>query len=78
MKVRKLCEQQGIKSAMKQTSADARIATLEAKLGIPSQPEEGDVKKKGGEAPKKPKWGRNRRNPAMTCKALCAKHKEPS
>ena len=34
MQVCKLCEQQGIKPAMKQTSADARIAALEVKLGI--------------------------------------------
>ena len=32
MQVRKLCEQQGIKPVTKQTSADARIAALEAKL----------------------------------------------
>ena len=45
MQVRILHKQQGIKPAMKQTSADARIAALGAKLGISSQPEEGDVKK---------------------------------
>ena len=32
----KLCEQQGIKPATKQTSTDARIVALEAKLGITS------------------------------------------
>ena len=46
VKVCKLCEQQGIKLAMKQTSTDTRITALEAKLGITSQPEEGDVKKR--------------------------------
>ena len=44
MKVRKLCEQQGIKPAVKMTSADTRIAALEAKLGVSSQPKEGNVK----------------------------------
>ena len=33
IEVWKLCKQQGTKPMMKQTSADARIATLEAKLG---------------------------------------------
>ena len=73
----KICEQQGIKPAMKQTSTDARIAALEAKLGINSQLKEGNTKKKKGEAPKEPAWRRNRWNPVVTCKAYCAKHKEP-
>ena len=41
MQVHKLHEQQGIKHTAKQTSADARIAALEAKLRIASHPEEG-------------------------------------
>ena len=45
---------------MKQTSADARMAALEAKLGITSQSEEGDVKTKDGETPEEPKWMRYR------------------
>ena len=45
MQVRKLPKQQGIKATMMQTSADARIAALEAKLGIDSQSHEGDIKK---------------------------------
>ena len=65
----KLCEQQGIKLVMKQTSTDARIATLEAKLGINSQLEESDAKKKEGETPKEPAWERNRGNPAVTHQA---------
>ena len=40
MQVCKLYEQQGIKPAMKQTSTDARIATLEAQLGISSHSKE--------------------------------------
>ena len=32
MQAHKLCEQQGIKPTMKQTSPDARIAALEAKI----------------------------------------------
>ena len=77
-KVHKFHEQQGIKPIMKQTSTDARIVALEAKLGIASQPKEGDVKKKEGETSKEPKWGRSRGNPAVTCLALGAKHKGPS
>ena len=46
MQVKKLCEQQGIKPTMKQTSSKARIAATEAQPRISSQPEEGDVKKK--------------------------------
>ena len=51
MQIRKLHEQQGTKPSMKQPSADARIAVLEAKLRISSQPEEADIKKKEGETP---------------------------
>ena len=51
MQVCKLCEQ-GIKPAVKQTSTDARIATLEAKLRISFQPEEGDIKKRRERLPK--------------------------
>ena len=36
MKVRKLYEKQGIKLAAKETSAEVRIAALEAHLGITS------------------------------------------
>ena len=46
MQVRKLHEQQGIKPPMQKTGTDTRISALEAKLGIASQPKEGDVKKK--------------------------------
>ena len=42
---------------MKQTSTDARIAALEAKLGIHSQAEDVDVKKKEGETPEELAWG---------------------
>ena len=77
MQVRKLCEHQGIKPATKQTNADARIATFEAKLGIASQPKEGDVKKKEGETPKEPQWGKNWGNFAVTHQSLHAKSKEP-
>ena len=62
---------------MKQTSTDARINALETKLGITSQPKENDVKKKKGETPKEPKWGKNRGSP-VAHQALGAKHKEPS
>ena len=51
MQVRKLHEQYGIKLAMKHTSAGARVAALEAKLGVSSQSKEGDVKKTEGETP---------------------------
>ena len=44
IQVKKLHEQQGIN----QTSAEAKIASLEAQLEISSQPKEGDVKKKDG------------------------------
>ena len=63
---------------MKQTSTDTRMAALEAKLGIVSQPEVVGVKKKEEETPEEPKWGRIIGNPAVTCQALGAKHKEPS
>ena len=52
MQVRNLCEQQGIKPTTKQQSTDARVAALEAKLGISSQPKKGDIKKTKGETPK--------------------------
>ena len=65
--VPKLHEQQSIKPTMKMTSANARIAALEAKLGINSQPKEGDSKKKQGESLEEPALGINRRNPAVTC-----------
>ena len=77
MQVHKLHEQQGIKLAVKQTSADASIAALEAKLGINSQPKEGDVKKKKGEAPKEPACGRNGGNSVLIHQASGAKCKEP-
>ena len=76
MQVGKLHKHQGIKLAMKQTSIDARIAALDAKLGIASQSKEGDVKEKEGESPKEPQWGRNRGNPMLTCQALGAKCKQ--
>ena len=47
MQIRMLCEQQGMMHALKQTSAEAMIAALEARLRINSQPKEGDVKKGG-------------------------------
>ena len=76
MQVRKLQEQQGIKPAARQTSADATISALEAKLGIASQTKLGDVKEKVGETSKEPKWGRNRGNSSVTCQASGAKCKE--
>ena len=59
MQVKKMHEQQGIKLVMKQTSADARIAALEAQLRISSQPkeEESNVRKKKGETSEEPAWG---------------------
>ena len=78
MQVCKLHEQQGIKPTTKKTSTDARIAAIEAKLRIHCQLEEGDVKKKEGETPKEPAWGRNRGNLMMTCEVLGAKCKKPS
>ena len=56
IQVRKQQEQQGIKPIPKQTSIEARIAALEAQLGVSSQPKEGDFKKKEGETPKEPAW----------------------
>ena len=76
MQVRKLQEEQGIKHTMWQTSADARISALEAKLGIASQPEQGGVKEKEGGTLKETIWGRNKENPEVTCQALGAKWKE--
>ena len=61
MQVRKLHEQQGIKHAAKQTSADAMIAALLAKLMICSQPKESDIKKIEGETPQEPARGRTER-----------------
>ena len=77
MQVRKLHEQQGIKPTMRQTSADMRIAALEAKLGVSSQSKEGDVKKPEGETPEEPAWGRNRGKPVVTCQALGNKCMKP-
>ena len=77
MQVRKFHEQLGIKPNVKQISADTRIAALEAKLGIASQTEEGDVKKKGGESPEESALGGNRWNLVMTHQALGVKYKEP-
>ena len=54
MQVRELHEQQDIKPTAKQPSADARIAALEAQLGISSQLSMGDNKKKEGDTPKEP------------------------
>ena len=65
MQVRTLQEQQGIKPAARQTSTDARISDLEAKLMITSQPEQGNVKEKEGEAPKDPKWGKTGEIPLL-------------
>ena len=75
MQVHMLWKQQGTKPTTKQTSTDARIAALDAKLRINSQPEEGHIKKKEGETPKEPAWRRKRRNPVVTSQALGAKHK---
>ena len=77
MQFYKLHEQQGIKTAMKQTSANANVAALEANLRITSQPKQGDIKEKEGEPPKEPKQERNRGNSAVTCQTSGAKHKEP-
>ena len=60
MQVRKLYKQQGIKPAVKQPSAKARIAALEVQFGINSQPKKGDVKQKEGETPKKTAWERSK------------------
>ena len=54
MQVHKLDEQQGIKPTTQQTSTDARIAALDMEFRINYQPEEGDAKKKEGEAPEEP------------------------
>ena len=51
MQMRKLHEKQGIKPAMKQTSAETRIIALEAWLRINPESKKGDVKLKG-ETPK--------------------------
>ena len=51
MQVRRLYEQQSIKSTVKQSSAEARIPALEAQLGINSQPKEIDIAKKEGKIP---------------------------
>ena len=60
--------------AVKQTSTDARVASLEAKrISL-----EGDAKEKVGEASREPAWGRNRGIPAVTYQALGVKCKEPS
>ena len=75
MQVRKLGN---IKPTTTQMSSDAKISTLEAKLGITFQPEQGHVKKKDGETPKETKWEKNRIISAATHQALGAKHKEPS
>ena len=77
MMVIKLQEQQGIKSATRQTTADARISAFEAKLWLTSQPKQGDIKEKEGETLEEPKWGKNRGNFVVTCQALGSKHKEP-
>ena len=69
MKVRKLCEQQGIMPSAKQTSADARFSALEAKFEISSHPEEGDVKKTEGQPLEEQGWVRNRGNPVVTHQA---------
>ena len=47
MQVKKLYEWQAIKPAAMQTSAEARIAALEAQLWINSQPEKGNAKHMG-------------------------------
>ena len=52
MQVHMLCKQQGMKPTAKQTSTDARIVALEAKLRINSQHKEGNAKKMEGETPK--------------------------
>ena len=46
MQIRKLQEQQGIKSASKMPSTEAKIVVIEAQLRVNSQPEVGDVMKK--------------------------------
>ena len=74
IRVRELCKHQGIKPAMKQTSAEVRIAALEAQLGIKSQPKKGDDEKEE-KTLKEPAWGRKRGNSVVTCKA--GKCKEP-
>ena len=78
MQVRKRHEQQGIKHAVKHTSAEATIAALEAQLRINSQTMEGDLKQKKGETPEEAAWGRNRENPVVIFQALHGKCKEPS
>ena len=76
MQVRKLHEKQGIKPAAKQTSADARIAALEAKLRISFQPKEDNVNINEGATPKEPSWGRNRENPVVIYHTLGAECKK--
>ena len=74
----KLCEQQDIKLVKNQTIADARTAALETKLKIYSHSKKGDVKKKKGETPKLPVYGRNKGNSVLTCQATEANYKKPS
>ena len=76
MKVKKLQQEQGIKPAIKQTSADARNAALEAKFKTSSQPKESDVKKTKEETRKNQAWGRNRRNSAVNCQEFGSKCKK--
>ena len=51
IKVRILEEQHGMKPTSKQTNTEARIAALEAQLGVISYTEEGDFKETEGEPP---------------------------
>ena len=52
MQVYKLCKQQGIKPTTKKTITDAKIAALEAKLRITSQPKEVMSRRRKGRLPK--------------------------
>ena len=58
MQVRKLHEQQGTKPIARKTNAEARITAFKAQLGVHSQPWEGSIKRKEGEAPKEQAWER--------------------
>ena len=75
---RKLHEQQGIKPTVHQPSAEARISSLEAQLGVDTQPKRVMWQRKREGLPKNnPAWVKSRGNPVVTHQASDGKCKKP-
>ena len=61
IQIRKLQKEQGIKPTSRPTSTETKVAALEAKLGVSSQPGPDNAEENWGETSKGTMWGGRKR-----------------